>query len=591
MLSLLALGLLATTTTCTTVPVADIGSFDGKAVKSVFQREVDDELPPWADKLVDKIVQALGDRCAASASSWSASAGNDDGSSSGIPASGPPAANGPSGGSTGDANGAYDSSSCSEGYCGDNNDADTAESWNGHQYQQPPPYNPHQGNDNVGSGSAIDQGSQWSAQQLSTTAHWPKPWTSTSTATFSTVSTPTPKPTDPWPDHVVTGYYGVGQSKGYPLSEVAWEYLTHLCYAFAKTTADYSLDIDSTLLSALSSEARAHGVKPVLSIGGYGNGGGYFSVSIANNASRSKFVRTIKEAVDEYQLAGVDIDWEFVGALATYDDWEGPDDDPVNDAANYLEFLKALRAAVGADIEISAAVPMYTFTAGKSREEEVDMTPYVPYFDRIYLMAYDLWSTNTVAGSNAALERLQSPPAHKGQKFGSDGVAAWSKYFPPEKLVLGVPFYGYGYKLLANSNPEVDGLYVPVGNRTSGDNGESPTSDQGFWRWRNLKSQGVLVQNGTDGSYDAGEGWVLGWDESTQTPYVFTDDRLSSSGNGTVLQDTTVAGGSYGEIISFDDPASLRLKRDYAQEQGLGGMMFWIASADTSDGELAAVLA
>jgi chitinase len=232
---------------------------------------------------------------------------------------------------------------------------------------------------------------------------------------------------------------------------------------------------------------------------------------------------------------------------------------------------------------------MSTFTQGKSREEEVDMTPYVPYFDRIYLMAYDLWTPDDVAGSNGALEAPPKPRPQKDQQFGSDGVAAWTKYFPREKLVLGVPFYGKGYELLVSSNPETKGLYVPVDGKTSGDDGESPTSDQGFWRWRNLKSQGVLVQNVTDGSYDAGVGWVLGWDESTQTPYVFTDNQISG-GNGTMLRNMT-AGGGYGEIISFDDPASLRLKREYAQKQGLGGMMFWIASADTSDGELAAVLA
>jgi hypothetical protein len=275
--------------------------------------QVDDELPPWADKLVERIVQALGAECAASPSGWSSSDGsavggaaNDYGSSS-VPSSGFPSVNGPSGGSTDDAESTYDSNLCTDGHCNNGNDADNADPWNGHQYQQPPPYNPHGGSTDTDSGPAVDQGDQWSAQHQPTTAYWPKSWTSTSTATFSTVSTPTPKPTDPWPDHVVTGYYGVGQSAAFPLSEVAWEYLTHLCYAFAKTTADYGLDFDSTLLGAFSSEARAHGVKPVLSLGGYGNGGGYFSVSIATNASRAKFAQTIKEAVDEYQLAGVDI--------------------------------------------------------------------------------------------------------------------------------------------------------------------------------------------------------------------------------------------------------------------------------------------
>lgn len=83
-----------------------------------------------------------------------------------------------------------------------------------------------------------------------------------------------------------------------------------------------------------------------------------------------------------------------------------------------------------------------------------------------------------------------------------------------------------------------------------------------------------MIQQQADGSYDAGPGWSYGFDNSTQTPYVFTTDEDSESP----------------QIISFDDPHSIGLKREYAKGQGMGGMMFWAMYGDTDDAELTRLL-
>jgi chitinase len=36
-------------------------------------------------------------------------------------------------------------------------------------------------------------------------------------------------------------------------------------------------------------------------------------------------------------------------------------------------------------------------------------------------------------------------------------------------------------------------------------------------------------------------------------------------------------------MISYDDPDSLRAKAAYVQREGLGGIMFWELSSDTSE--------
>ena len=87
----------------------------------------------------------------------------------------------------------------------------------------------------------------------------------------------------------------------------------------------------------------------------------------------------------------------------------------------------------------------------------------------------------------------------------------------------------------------------------------------------------MLVEQ-SDGSYVAGPGWVRGYDNSSQTPYVYTAANASVA----VAQR---------QIISYDDPDSIRVKMDCAKANGMNGMMFWAMYGDTDEGELSGVLA
>ncbi|KIW55440.1 hypothetical protein, variant [Exophiala xenobiotica] len=399
--------------------------------------------------------------------------------------------------------------------------------------------------------------------------------TSSSSSGTSSATSPTPTPDD-WPDHTVTAYFGAGNTDIFPAEKIPWQYLTHLCFAFANTggaDVDFTISFNETLLRYLSEQANTYGVKLILSIGGYGTGGQYFSDIVQTNETIDAFVGSVQDAVADFDLAGVDLDWEFVGSLAK------GNNRPATDAAGYLNMLKALRTAMPS-AELSAAVPMFLFletkTANSSSLTEVDMHPYVEYFDRVYLMAYDLWNGPNTAGSNGALgpdEETDPDNINEDQQFGSEGVQTWSNAgFPLSKLVYGVPFYGYGWKMLTDSDPAKTGLYTKSSGKSSGDSNEDPEGTSGFWKWRNLKSQNV-VQQQSDGSYTAGPGWVYGFDHSTQTPYVYNGDNTTKP-----------------QLISYDDPYSLDLKRSYAKSLGMNGMMFWAMYGDTDDGELTQIL-
>ena len=105
--------------------------------------------------------------------------------------------------------------------------------------------------------------------------------------------------------------------------------------------------------------------------------------------------------------------------------------------------------------------------------------------------------------------------------------------------MLGLPFYGRRFE---GVDPKHDGLHRPYA-RYGGDH-----------------SYAELVQ-----SFVGRDGFERRWDARARAPFLWN--------------------GATGTFISYEDPESIRAKMDYAQEKGLGGVMFWELSQDR-DGEL-----
>jgi GH18 family chitinase len=58
-----------------------------------------------------------------------------------------------------------------------------------------------------------------------------------------------------------------------------------------------------------------------------------------------------------------------------------------------------------------------------------------------------------------------------------------------------------------------------------------------------------------DGSALGESGWDNFWDDDSQTPFSFSRTKR--------------------QFATFENPKSLSIKADYAQDQGLGGVMLW----------------
>jgi chitinase len=171
--------------------------------------------------------------------------------------------------------------------------------------------------------------------------------------------------------------------------------------------------------------------------------------------------------------------------------------------------------------------------------------------DWINIMAYDFhmpWEKNS--GHHAALYGDAKDPVNANAFYSSGAVERYLKAgIAADKLVLGVPFYGYGWKGCA-PGADGDGQYQACdGGATGGVNGGN---SYGF---SHLLKQGILTP-----AFEGGKGYQRYWNTSARVPYLYNaQERI---------------------WISYEDQASLKEKAGYIKQQGLRGAMFWELSAD-----------
>lgn len=227
-------------------------------------------------------------------------------------------------------------------------------------------------------------------------------------------SAPTPSPDVPnrplGTSAIPAGFKVVGYLPSWAgaVNQVQYSKLTHINYAFVIPTASGGLGaIDNvSKLQSLVSTAHANGVKVSISIGGWndGNDSGFESLA-ANSGSRTTFVNNVLNMVNQYNLDGADIDWEY------------PDDGASSN--NYSALMLALSNALHAQGKLLTAAVISS--DGSSINANV-----FGYVDFLNLMAYD-----------------GDGPNHSPYSLAQTSLNYWiGRGLPKAKAILGVPFYG-----------------------------------------------------------------------------------------------------------------------------------------------------
>jgi chitinase len=211
-------------------------------------------------------------------------------------------------------------------------------------------------------------------------------------------------------------------------------------------------------------------------------------------------------------------------------DWEYPKEP---DAANFQALLEEFRrqmAAVRGDARLSIAV-------GHSPHMQpgTDFTKIAALVDQVGVMNYDY--TGPWTGTTGFLAPLFADPAdpRHGDSIERDVAAFEAAGIPAEKLLMGLPFYGYSWSGVANAN---HGRYQA---------GHGVHSDQPYNYIQTIAPQFTAYR-----------------DERSQAPWLYDGKTF----------------------WTYEDAVSVRYKASYAANQHLGGIMIWELSGDTNDGLL-----
>lgn len=332
-----------------------------------------------------------------------------------------------------------------------------------------------------------------------------------------------------------------------PPSSIDWNRFDVVDFAFAIPTSTYDLvftqDSSESSLYAVVAGGHAAGKLVRLSIGGW-TGSVYFSAATSTARNRKTFANNILKIYNQFNLDGIDIDWEYPGIQGA-----GNNGVSASDSANFLLFLQVLRQTLPADAVISAATQVWPF-ADKSGYPMTDVSGFANVLDWVLVMNYDVWGSSSTPGPNAP---LSDACGNSTQPLANAyaAVSSWSSAgMSSEQILLGVPAYGY---LQISS---VDSLIQR--RSTTLYNGNGGTTD-GQIDFRSIVDQGALALDGS-GVYEGSGGFEREWDECSNTPW------LKSVATG--------------QVVTYDDPESLSLKGQFARQAGLRGVNMWDMSGD-----------
>ena len=201
-------------------------------------------------------------------------------------------------------------------------------------------------------------------------------------------------------------------------SFIPYDKLTHINYSFLTPKDDGTFNpiFNKSKLKTIVTNAHKQDVKVLISVGGWGWDTQFETVA-ADPLLRSAFVQNLKIFVNEYQLDGADIDWEYPDAGQS--------------AQNFLALMQELRTAMP-DRLFTTAVVAYGDNGMGVPPESFEL------FDFVNIMTYD-------GSDHGSMEQFER------------GLTFWSERgLPSEKIVMGLPFYGdpnLAYSKIVAENP------------------------------------------------------------------------------------------------------------------------------------------
>lgn len=236
---------------------------------------------------------------------------------------------------------------------------------------------------------------------------------------------------------------------------------------------------------------------------------------VSSQAYRARAVNSLTQLVASYPFDGIQLDVEYAGEV----------NDPLRQ--NYVTFVRELDAEL-AKLDSRVELSIALFGSAASRYTFWDPGALHPYVDFLVVMAYDYHvRSSPVVGPVA-------PIFGRGAGRWEDDVVSnmrdLLKQVPAQKLVLGIPFYGYEWTSTSDE----------LGATTYPDSGATATYKR-------------VAEILLDPELEAKERW----DEDALAPYVtYKENGLT-------------------QFIYYENTRSLSYKLDFVKQIGLQGIAIW----------------
>jgi chitinase len=401
----------------------------------------------------------------------------------------------------------------------------------------------------------------------------PLPPSISPTMTMIPTLEPTPVPIEQNPQRII-GYFTSWSisSRGYRVVNIPGDMLTHINYAFgvispqedkcvlgdpvadvqkfygANESQDHKPDLKDALHGAFGQFLKLKTVYPhlkvMISIGGW-NGSARFSDVALTEDTRRQFVDScVNLYFRKYPgvFDGVDIDWEYPVSGGAH---PGRPEDKQNFTLLLAEFRHQLDLqgqTDGKQYLLSIAAP-----AGPEVYANLELDQIHKILNWINLMTYDFHGTWDVSTNfNSPLFKSSTDPSSNltiRDQFNVD--AAVQAYLAagvlPQKLVIGVPFYGRGWQGVPDIN---HGLYQSATGAARG------TFEPGVFDYWDIRKNYIPT-------------YPRYWQDEAMVPWLFDPTK--------------------GIMITYEDPQSVAVKANYVTTNHLSGMMFWELSNDGGD--------
>lgn len=226
------------------------------------------------------------------------------------------------------------------------------------------------------------------------------------------------------------------------------------------------------------------GVKKVVTFGGWAFSTDSDTIHIFGQAVQQQtFVNSAVSFINQYNLDGIEIDWEYPGATDLYG-WAGstPTEYP-DDGANYLSMLEKMKAALPSGKSLSICAPASFWYL-----QNFPIKQMATYVDYVMMMTYDLhgqWDYNINSTGPYLLSHVnQTEIVSALTMITKAGV-------PSNKIVMGVGSYARSFKQTDSS------CYGPTCTFTGPTSGATPgncTNTPGYIGFGELQQ---IVDSGT----------------------------------------------------------------------------------------------